>query len=132
MPHVMSLCFAQPWRTTSNNVVDIVSSVLLGLMAFLFTAIEEGHEYRDSATILMNLTFGVICLVIIGSFPHAVWSKAPKQISKRNDDRKALLDDVFEAAAHAALIGDQDQRRLKEFAASWSDAEEAMQQDLGD
>jgi hypothetical protein len=121
LPHALTESFAQPWRTSNNNLIDIVSSFVLAIMALLCTSLGKDNEYQRTAAVLLNASFAVLVTVICASFPYAVWSKSTKQINKRNETRSALLTEAFELSSRVHEYSTQKKGGVESFVASMTD-----------
>jgi hypothetical protein len=121
LPHALVECFAQPWRTSNNNLIDIMSSFVLAIMALLCTALGEDDEYQMTAAVLLNVAFSFLVVIICASFPYAIWSKSVSQVVKRNENRSDRLLEAFALTQRVHEFTKSKERFLTTFIGSMSD-----------
>jgi hypothetical protein len=121
VPHALLESFAQPWRTSNNNLVDIACSFVLAIMSLLCTSLGNDNEYQRTAALLLNAAFGVLVIIICASFPYALWSKSNSNIDKRNEERADGLAQAFELSRKLMERVHQSGYSAQSFIASFSD-----------
>ncbi|CAE8613066.1 unnamed protein product [Polarella glacialis] len=86
--------WVQPWRTKSNNMVDVACSGLLLVMAvtsLVFAGRRENEELdkgeQQTAVALMSLCASIVYFLVFVAIAHAIFTRSPRQDKKRQAAR---------------------------------------------
>eukprot|EP00442_Polarella_glacialis_P053660 CAMPEP_0115128128 /NCGR_PEP_ID=MMETSP0227-20121206/50894_1 /TAXON_ID=89957 /ORGANISM="Polarella glacialis, Strain CCMP 1383" /LENGTH=610 /DNA_ID=CAMNT_0002532513 /DNA_START=1318 /DNA_END=3153 /DNA_ORIENTATION=+ len=103
--------WVQPWRTKSNNMVDVACSGLLLVMAvtsLVFAGRRENEELdkgeQQTAVALMSLCASIVYFLVFVAIAHAIFTRSPRQDKKRQAALKGLADNDAQTLSDALEI----------------------------
>jgi hypothetical protein len=125
--HALGEARYMPWRAYSNNIIEIVISMLLVLMGILGLVfdMDSSDAVVDATCVLMTICFISIWVACLFSLVYAVRWGAPNRQKARSEERADLVDTILVACTDFSHAKKDNPTKVQEYIAATGDYQKA-------